>query len=330
MQAVQIQGTGGREVLRLVEEERPQPGAGEVRLQLEYAGLNFIDIYQRTGQYKLPLPFIPGLEGAGIVDAVGAGVTEVQPGDRVAYCMVNGAYAEYAVVPADRLVPVPADLDLAVATALMVQGMTAHYLALSTFPLSSQHTALIHAAAGGTGRLLVQVAKRTGARVIATAGTAEKAVLARSAGADEVIVYTEVDFVGEVKRLAGRVDVVYDSVGQSTFAGGLDCLKPRGLMVLWGQASGPVGTLDPQLLNQKGSLYLTRPSLGAYVAGRSELLQRAHDLFSWVRAGQLDVRIDRVFPLAEVAEAHGYLEGRQSRGKVLLRPGSARFESSGA
>ena len=204
----------------------------------------------------------------------------------------------------------------------MVQGMTAHYLVLSTFPLNASHTALIHAAAGGTGRLLVQVAKRTGARIIATAGNAEKAALARSAGADEVIIYTQADFVSEVRRLTGGagVDVVYDSVGQSTFAGGLDCLKPRGMMVLWGQASGPVGAFDPQILNQKGSLYLTRPSLGAYIATRSELLQRANDLFGWVEAGELDVRIDRVFPLADAAAAHAYIEGRQTQGKVLLRP----------
>lgn len=322
MKAIQIRETGGRDVLKLAEVTIPTPGAGEVRVKVEYAGLNFIDIYQRLGQYKLALPFTPGLEAGGVVDAVGAGVTDAKVGDRVAYCMINGAYAEYAIAPAAKIVPAPASLGLDVVTALMVQGMTAHYLAMSTFPLNASHTALIHAAAGGTGRLLVQVAKRTGARVIATAGTEEKAALARSAGADEVIIYTQADFVSEVKRLtAGAgVDVVYDSVGQSTFAGGLDCLKQRGMMVLWGQASGPVGAFDPQILNQKGSLFLTRPSLGAYSATRSELLQRANDLFAWVQDGELEVRIDRVFPLAGAADAHAYIEGRQTQGKVLLQP----------
>lgn len=321
MHAIRIHTTGGREVLRLEQVDIPEPGPGQARVKIEYAGLNFIDIYQRLGQYKLPLPFTLGLEAGGVVDAVGADVTEVKVGDHVAYCMINGAYAQYAVVPAAKLVPVPQGVGLDVATALMVQGMTAHYLAFSTFPLASHHTALIHAAAGGTGRLLVQVAKRTGARVIATAGTAEKAELARNAGADAVIVYTQDDFVSEAKRLTDGVgvDVVYDSVGQSTFAGGLDCLKPRGMMVLWGQASGPVAPIDPQILNQKGSLYLTRPSLGAYIATRAELLQRADDLFGWLRAGALDVRIDRVFPLADVAAAHAYIEERQTKGKVLLQ-----------
>ncbi|GIV67852.1 MAG: alcohol dehydrogenase [Caldilinea sp.] len=322
MKAIRIHETGGREVLRLEEVAIPEPGPGEARIKVEYAGLNFIDIYQRTGQYKLPLPFTPGLEAGGVVDAVGEGVHEVKVGDRVAYCMVNGAYAEYAVVPAAKLVPAPPALGLDVVTALMVQGLTAHYLAISTFPLTKGHTALIHAAAGGAGRLLVQVAKRAGARVIATVGTEEKAALARSAGADEAIIYTQSDFVSETKRLTHGVgvDVVYDSVGQSTFYGGLDCLKPRGMMVLWGQASGPVGPFDPQILNQKGSLYLTRPSLGAYVATREELLWRANDLFTWVQAGELDVRIDRIFPLAEAAEAHAYIENRRTMGKVLLKP----------
>ena len=321
MEAVRIYAVGGSTVLHLEEIDRPEPGPGQARVRIEYAGLNFIDIYQRLGLYKLPLPFTPGLEAGGVVDAVGAGVTEVNVGDRVAYCMVNGAYAQYAVVPAAKLVLAPAGVGLDVATALMVQGMTAHYLVFSTFPLASHHTALIHAAAGGTGRLLVQIAKRTGARVIATAGTEEKAALARSAGADEVILYTQTDFVAEVKRLTSGagVDVVYDSVGRSTFAGGLDCLKPRGMMVLWGQASGPVAPFDPQILNQKGSLYLTRPNLGAYIATRYELLQRASELFAWVEAGTLDVRIDRVFPLAEAAAAHTYIEKRQTKGKVLLR-----------
>jgi NADPH2:quinone reductase len=236
--------------------------------------------------------------------------------------MQPGAYGEYAIAPAWKLVPVPDDVSIEVATALMVQGMTAHYLACSTYPLQTGDTALIHAAAGGTGRLLVQLAKRRGARVIATAGTLAKVELARSAGADAVIPYTEVDFEPEVKRLTdGRgVDVVYDSVGRTTFAQGLNCLRPRGMMVLWGQASGAVDPIDPQLLNQKGSLYLTRPSLGAYMADRVELLMRAGELFAWVAAGELDVRIDRTFALRDAADAHSYIEGRQTVGKVLLMP----------
>ncbi len=322
MKAIRVHATGGHDVLRLEEIDQPVPGPGQALVKVAFAGLNFIDIYQRLGQYKMPLPFTPGLEAGGTVAAVGPDVTEVKPGDRVAYCMMPGAYADYAVVPAARLVPVPNGVSLEQATALMVQGMTAHYLVFSTFPLAARHTALIHAAAGGTGRLLVQIAKRTGARVIATAGTVEKADLARSAGADEVIIYTQTDFGPEVKRLTNGagVDVVYDSVGKSTFAAGLDCLKPRGYMVLWGQASGPVDPIDPQILNQKGSIFLTRPSLGAYIASREELLQRAGDLFAWVKAGELDVRIDRVFPLADAAAAHAYIEGRQTKGKVLLQP----------
>jgi len=322
MKAIRVHATGGHDVLRLEEIDQPVPGPGQALVKVAFAGLNFIDIYQRLGQYKMPLPFTPGLEAGGTVAAVGPDVTEVKPGDRVAYCMMPGAYADYAVVPAARLVPVPNGVSLEQATALMVQGMTAHYLVFSTFPLAARHTALIHAAAGGTGRLLVQIAKRTGARVIATAGTVEKADLARSAGADEVIIYTQTDFGPEVKRLTdgAGVDVVYDSVGKSTFAAGLDCLKPRGYMVLWGQASGPVDPIDPQILNQKGSIFLTRPSLGAYIASREELLQRAGDLFAWVKAGELDVRIDRVFPLADAAAAHAYIEGRQTKGKVLLQP----------
>ncbi len=322
MKAIRVHATGGLDALHLEEIEQPVPGPGQALVKVAFAGLNFIDIYQRLGQYKMALPFTPGLEASGTVAAVAPDVTGVKPGDRVAYCMVPGAYADYAVVPAARLVPVPDAVSLEQATALMVQGMTAHYLVFGTFPLAGGHTALIHAAAGGTGRLLVQIAKRTGARVIATAGTAEKADLARSAGADEVIIYTQADFGPEVKRLTdgAGVDVVYDSVGKSTFATGLDCLKPRGYMVLWGQASGPVDPIDPQILNQKGSLFLTRPSLGAYIASRDELLQRAGDLFAWVQAGELDVRIDRVFPLADAAAAHAYIEGRQTKGKVLLQP----------
>jgi NADPH2:quinone reductase len=286
------------------------------------AGLNFIDIYQRTGAYKLALPAVIGMEAAGTVDAVGAGVQEVEPGQRVAYGMTSGAYAEYAVAPAWKVVPVPDNVTLEQAAALMVQGMTAHYLVASTYPLKAGETALIHAGAGGTGRLLVQVAKRTGAHVLATVGSEEKAALARSAGADETIIYTREDFEARVKELTGGkgVDVVYDSVGKTTFDKSLNCLRPRGYMVLWGQASGAVAPLDPQILNAKGSLYLTRPSLGAYMRTREELLWRANDLFAWIGAGELDVRIDKTFPLAQAAAAHEYMEGRQTKGKVLLIP----------
>ena len=322
MKAVRIHQPGGPEALIYEDVALPEPGPGEVRVRVAAAGLNFIDIYQRSGQYKLALPAIIGTEAAGTVDAVGAGVEEVKPSQRVAYGMVNGTYAEYAVAPAWKVVPVPDGVSLEQAAALMVQGMTAHYLALSTYPLKAGETALIHAGAGGTGRLLVQVAKRAGARVIATVGNEEKAALARSAGADETILYTREDFEARVKELTGGkgVDVVYDSVGKTTFDKSLNCLRPRGCMVLWGQASGAVAPLDPQTLNAKGSLYLTRPSLGAYMRTREELLWRANDLFAWSGAGELDVRIDQTFPLAEAAAAHAYMEGRQTKGKVLLIP----------
>ena len=322
MQAIRIHGVGDPSVLRLEEIAVPEPGPGEVRVKVEVAGLNFIDVYHRMGLYKLNLPFTPGIEAGGIVDAFGAGVEGLAVGQRVAYCMVNGAYAQYAIVPAAKLVPVPDRVGMQVAVALMVQGMTAHYLAKSTSALKRGDTVLIHAAAGGTGRLLVQVAKRSGAHVIATAGTQAKAELARSAGADDVIVYTETDFEADVKRLTGGkgVDVVYDSVGKTTFTKGLNCLRPRGLMVLWGQASGPVEPFDPQILNQKGSLYLTRPNLAVYIASRADLLERANDLFAWYTAGDLDVRIDGVYPLAQAADAHRFLEDRRTTGKVLLAP----------
>lgn len=322
MKAIRVYEPGGLEALRYEETALPEPQAGEVRVKVSAVGLNFIDVYQRSGQYKMPLPFTPGVEAGGVVDKLGPGVEGMQVGDRVAYCMQPGAYGDYALAPAWKLVPVPEGVSIEIATALMVQGMTAHYLACSTYPLQPGDTALIHAAAGGTGRLLVQVAKRRGARVIATAGTPTKVDLARSAGADEVILYTAVDFEPEVKWLTnGRgVDVVYDSVGRTTFAQGLNCLRPRGMMVLWGQASGAVDPIDPQILNQKGSLYLTRPSLGAYMADRVELLQRAGELFAWVAAGELDVRIDRTFALRDAAAAHSYIEGRQTVGKVLLMP----------
>ncbi|HWA58199.1 MAG TPA: quinone oxidoreductase [Gemmatimonadales bacterium] len=324
MKAVRVHTPGGAEVLTLEEIPVPAPGPGQLLVRLEAAGLNFIDVYKRTGLYKVPLPSTIGEEGAGTVVAVGAEVKDVKRGERVAWASVLGAYAEYAVVPAERTVPLPEGVPGLLGAAVMLQGMTAHYLATSTRPLTRGDTCLVHAAAGGTGLLLVQIAKRRGARVIATAGTDEKAALARSAGADEVIVYSREDFVAEVKRLTGGrgVNVIYDSVGRSTFLPGLDALAPRGMMVLFGASSGPVAPIDPQLLNQKGSLFLTRPTLHAYIATRAELLERAGDLFRWIAAGELQVRIGAEFPLDQAAAAHRALEGRQTSGKVLLRVAS--------
>ncbi|MCB8943847.1 MAG: quinone oxidoreductase [Ardenticatenaceae bacterium] len=322
MKAIRVHETGGPEVMQLDDVPLPEPGPGEVRLKVSAAGLNFIDVYHRKGQYAMTTPFLLGREAGGIVDMVGEGVLEVKPGERVAYPIHPGGYAEYVIVPAWKLVPVPHDVDLGRATAVMLQGMTAHYLATSTYPLGKNDTALVHAAAGGVGLLLVQLAKWRGARVIGTVSTEEKAQLARAAGADEVILYTQADFETETMRLtAGAgVNVIYDSVGATTFKKGLNCLRRRGYMVLYGQSSGPVGSLDPQILNSKGSVFLTRPSLGDYIADRDELLARADDLFGLMRQGRLDVRVDRTFPLAQAAEAHRYMEGRQTKGKVLLIP----------
>jgi NADPH2:quinone reductase len=322
MRAIRIHGFGGPEILSYDDVPTPEPGPGQARVKLAAVGVNFIDTYHRKGLYPGQLPLTLGQEGAGAVDAVGQGVTELQVGDRVVYASVQGAYAQYAVVPAARLVPIPEGVSFEQAAAAMLQGLTAHYLAFSTYPLKPGDTALIHAAAGGVGRLLVQVAKRCRARVIGTASTAEKIALARSGGADEVIAYTEEDFEAATKRLTNGkgVDVVYDSVGKTTFDQSLNCLRPRGYMVLYGQSSGPVPPFDPQILNAKGSLFLTRPTLGHYVATREELLQRTNDLFGWIAAGQLDVRIDKTFSLAQAADAHRYLEDRQTKGKVLLIP----------
>lgn len=322
MKAIRVHETGDVSVLRYEDAPMPEPKEGEVRIKVEAAGLNFIDTYHRMGWYPLPRPFILGQEAAGVVESVGAGVTDFQPGDQVAYCMAQGGYADYAVAPARLVVKVPPGVSSQQAAAVMLQGMTAHYLTHSTYPLKSGDIALIHAAAGGTGALVVQMAKMLGAHVIATVGSEEKAVVARTAGADDVIVYTKQDFEAETKRLTGGkgCQVVYDSVGKSTFEKSLNCLRPRGYMVLFGQASGQVEPLNPQVLNQKGSIYLTRPSLGAYIATRDELLWRANDLFSWLAAGKLAVRIDKSFPLAEAAAAHTYLEGRNTKGKVLLLP----------
>ncbi len=322
MKSVRVYAFGGLEALKYEEVAVPDPGEGEARVKIEAIGVNFIDIYHRIGRYQGKLPLTLGQEAAGIVDAVGTGVTDVKIGDRVAYASVQGSYAEYAIVPAWRLVPIPAQVNAQNAAAVMLQGTTAHYLTHSTYPLKAGETALVHAAGGGTGQLLVQIAKQRGARVIGTVSTEEKATLAREAGADEVILYTKTDFVAEVKRLTNDkgVDVVYDSVGKDTFDKSLNCLRRRGYMVLFGQSSGSVPPVDPQTLNAKGSLFLTRPFLQHYTADRAELFSRVNDLFAWIAAGELKVRVDKTFPLAEVAEAHRYLEGRQSKGKVILIP----------
>lgn len=322
MKAIRVHETGDVNAMRYEEAPMPEPKAGEVRIKVEAAGLNFIDTYHRMGWYPLPRPFILGQEAAGVVDHVGEGVTEWKPGDRVAYCMAQGGYADYAVAPARLLVRVPEGVSTRQAAAVMLQGMTAHYLTHSTYALKSGDTALIHAAAGGTGALVVQMAKMLGAYVIATVGSDEKATIARASGADDVIIYTQQDFEAEVRRITdGKgCHVVYDSVGKATFEKSLNCLRPRGFMVLFGQASGQVDPLNPQILNQKGSIYLTRPSLGAYIATRDELNWRANDLFTWMADGKLEVRIDQSFPLSEAAAAHTYLEGRNTKGKVLLIP----------
>lgn len=320
MKAILVRQCGGPEQLLLAEVATPSPAPGEVLVKLRFSGVNFIDTYHRTGLYKLPLPITLGVEGAGVVEAAGEGVSEFAPGDRVAYAMARGSYAEYAAVPAAQLVRLPAGVDLEAGAAAMVQGMTAHYLTHSTFPLQQGDTALIHAAAGGTGLLLVQMARLRQCRVLATVGTQAKAELARQAGADEVIVYTEQDFEVEVQRLTGSrgVDVVYDSVGATTFLKSLNCLRPRGMMVTFGNASGPVPAIEPLLLSQKGSLFLTRPTLAHYTTTREELLRRAGDVFGWIASGKLKLRVERVYPLAEAAQAHRDLEGRRTTGKLLL------------
>ncbi|MDQ5813508.1 MAG: quinone oxidoreductase [Actinomycetota bacterium] len=323
MKAIRVNEHGGPEVLNYEDVEVPEPGEGEARVKLAASGVNFIDTYQRTGLYPRETPFTLGLEGAGEVEAVGEGVEEISEGDYVAFAGVPGAYAEYIVAPAERLVPFNATLvEARVAAAVMLQGMTAHYLTHSTFSLQEGHTALVHAAAGGVGLLLCQIAKLRGATVIGTAGTEEKAELAKGAGADEVIIYTEQEFVEETNRIINGegVDVVYDSVGKDTFDGGLDVLKPRGYMVLLGASSGPVPPLDPQVLNQKGGLYLTRPALAHYTATREELLWRAQSLFSWIGQNNLDVRIGGTYKLSEADQAHRDLEGRKTTGKLILIP----------
>ncbi len=322
MKAIRVHAPGGPEALRYEEVDRPAPGRGQVLVKVEAAGVNFIDVYQRTGQYKVPVPFTLGQEAAGTVAAVGPGVAEPNVGDRVAYTSILGAYAEYAVVPADRVVVLPDGVSTKQGAAAMLQGMTAHYLATSTYPLKAGDACLVHAAAGGVGLLLCQVATLRGARVLGTVSTREKAALARAAGAAEVILYTEQDFEAEVKRLTNGagLQVIYDSVGKTTFEKGLRCLVPRGMMVLYGQSSGPVGPFDPQVLSQNGSLFLTRPTLAHYILTRPELVARAGEVLGWIKSGKLKLRIDRELPLAQAAEAHRLLEGRKTTGKVLLIP----------
>src|SRR6202045_1433577 len=322
MKAIQIKQTGGPEVLQLVDLPVPQPKPNEAVVKIAASGVNFIDIYQREGRYNVPPPFVPGQEGAGVVTSVGPKVKSIKPGDRVAWTTILGSYAEYAAVPGERLVQVPQGVSDQQAAAVMLQGMTAHYLSHDTFPLKPGQTALIHAAAGGVGLLLVQMAHNIGARVIGTVSTDEKAKLARQAGADEVILYTQTDFEAETKRLTGGkgVDVVYDSVGKTTFEKGLNLLRPRGMRGLFGGSSGAVPPIDPLVLLQKGSLFLTRPSQGHYIATAQELQQRAGAVFAMIRDGKLKLRIEHVYPLAEVQRAHRELEGRKTTGKLLLLP----------
>ena len=320
MKAIQVKQTGGPEKLELVEAPQPQPGPKQALVKLAASGVNFIDVYFRMGLYKADVPIAIGNEGAGTVAAIGSEVTEVKVGDRVAYAMARGSYAEYAVLPAWQLVPIPAHLDFNTAAAAMLQGMTAHYLTHSAWQLKAGETCLVHAAAGGTGGLIVQMAKMLGARVFGTVSTEEKAAIAKGHGVDEAVLYTQQDFEAEVKRLTGGkgVDVVYDSVGKSTFEKGLNCLRPRGMMALFGQSSGPVAPFDPTILNGKGSLFLTRPSLGHYLLTREELLWRAGDVLNWLDSGKLKLRIDRTYPLTEAAQAHRDLESRKTAGKLVL------------
>jgi NADPH2:quinone reductase len=321
MKAIQVKQVGGPEAMELVELPIPQPKANEAVVKLAASGVNFIDVYFREGRYKSPLPIVLGQEGAGVVSAVGAEVKSVKVGDRVAWCGLHGSYAEYAAVLADRLVPIPQGVSEEQAAAAMLQGMTAQYLSHDTYPLKRGETALIHAAAGGVGLLLVQMAHNLGARVIATVSTEDKAKLAREAGADEVILYTQADFEAETKRLTSKgVDVVYDSVGKTTFDKGLNVLRPRGMMVLFGGSSGAVPPFDLIALSQKGSLYVTRPTLTNYITTREELVARSGAVFGMIEAGKLKLRSEHSYPLAEAQRAHRDLEARKTTGKLLLIP----------
>jgi len=322
MKAIRIEQNGGPEVMNLAELPVPEAAAGQALVRIEAAGVNFIDVYQRTGLYPVQLPYVLGLEGSGTVEKTGPGVETLQAGDRVAWSGAPGTYAEYAAVPADRLVKIPEKIDFPEAAAAMLQGMTAHYLAVDTYPIRSGDTVLIHAAAGGVGQLLVQVARRRGARVLATVSTEAKAELARKAGADEVILYSREDFEQRVKSLTGGagVDAVFDSVGQTTFLKSLACLKPRGMLVSFGQSSGKVTNFDPAMLGSGGSLYLTRPSLFHYIADRQSLERRASEVLDWIAGGELVLHIGQRLPLRDAAEAHRRLEARKTTGKVLLIP----------
>ncbi|MBM4424119.1 MAG: quinone oxidoreductase [Chloroflexi bacterium] len=322
MRAIQVHHFGGPESLSSDDIPAPQPGAGEALIKIGAAGVNFIDVYHRTGRYPGATPFTLGVEAAGVVEAVGDGVTDVRVGNRVAYCLHRGSYAEYQTAPADKLVPIPNGMDYDSAAAALVQGLTAHYLAFDSYRIQPGDEVVVHAAAGGAGALLTQVAKRRGARVIATVSTEAKAAVARECGADEVILYSQTDFEAEVKRLTGGrgVACVYDSVGKTTFEKSLNCLRPLGYLVLYGGASGPVPPLDPIVLMNKGSLFLTRPTLGHYIPDRAALLKRAADIFNWIAAGELKLRIERRYPLADAAQAHRDLESRATMGKLLLIP----------
>lgn len=323
MKAIVVTQTGGPEQLRIQEVSQPPAGPGQALVKVEAAGVNYIEVYQRTGLYKLDPPFTPGGEGAGTVEAVGEGVADLKPGDRVAWGTGGrGSYAQFASISASQLVKIPEGVDGRKAAAVMLQGMTAHYLTHSTFALKRGDTCLVHAAAGGVGLLMVQMAKMLGARVIGTTSTPVKADHARAAGADEIILYTEQDFEAEVKRLTGGrgVDVVYDSVGQTTFMKSISTLRPRGMMVSFGNSSGPVPAIQPLLLGQHGSLFLTRPSLMAYTATREELLWRASDVLGWIASGKLKIRIERDYPLEQAAHAHRDIESRSTSGKLLLIP----------
>jgi NADPH2:quinone reductase len=321
MKAIYIEQTGDPEVLIFGDRPMPEPGQEEVLVRVVASGVNFTDLNLRSGINKTPLPAVMGSEAAGFVERVGSGAAGFQIGDRVAWCMVRGSYAESAVVPARMLVRIPDGIGFEQAAAVMLQGMTAHYLTHSTFPLKSGHTALVHAAAGGTGRLLVQIAAMAGARVLANVGTPAKAELARTAGASDTILYDEVDWVSEVKRLTGGegVDVIYDSVGKATFQKGFDCLKPRGMMVHYGVSSGPTEPFDTRTLTAKGSIFLARPTLNTHIAKPEELAWRSGDVFRWITQGQLELRIDREYPLADAAQAHRDMEARRTTGKLLLR-----------
>jgi len=320
MKAIRIHSYGGPEVLKYEDAPVPAAGKGEAVVKIAAAGVNFIDIYFRSGLQKAAqLPFTPGHEGAGTVVSTGEGVTDVQVGDRVAYAMSQGSYAEFAVVPAWKLVKLPANVDFKTGAALMLQGMTAHYLTHDTFPLKPGHKAVVHAGAGGVGLLLIQIAKKQGATVYTTVGNEAKAELARKAGADETIIYSKQDFEAEVKRFSGGgVDVVYDAVGATTFEKSLNCLRPRGYMVLYGASSGPVPPVEAPMLAAKGSLFFTRPTLLHYAMSREEIVSRTSDLFRWIEDGELMLKVDHVFKLAEAAKAHEELAGRRTTGKVVL------------